>query len=237
MLIILVIALQAVTPFATARIRAQQFAPNAAYLAINPVSASPSGPWDTSVGTTEALGYGGGAGPGVNAPGSAGWSVGNNTSGSDSGFNASPGPVFISAAPVSPWPPDDPYMAVPDHPAFGVHRPTDGYYWWAFGQCTWWAQYMRRDQNLTYLGDARNWASGANARGYRVGTLPAPHSTVVFRPGAQGAGGAGHVGHVEAVYPDGWFLMSEMNFYWNGGGWGRVDYRFAHTGRGVAFIY
>ena len=37
--------------------------------------------------------------------------------------------------------------------------------------------------------------------------------------------------------PGGWFLISEMNFYWNGGGWGRVDYRFAHSGPGVYFIY
>jgi len=36
---------------------------------------------------------------------------------------------------------------------------------------------------------------------------------------------------------DGWFLISEMNFYWNGGGWGRVDYRYAHSGWGVSFIY
>jgi surface antigen len=65
----------------------------------------------------------------------------------------------------------------------------------------------------------------------------APNASVVFHGGAQGAGGAGHVAHVEAVYPGGWFLVSEMNFYWNGGGWGYVDYRFAHEGWGVVFIY
>jgi hypothetical protein len=32
-------------------------------------------------------------------------------------------------------------------------------------------------------------------------------------------------------------MISEMNFYWNGGGWGKVDYRFVHEGWGVAFIY
>ena len=62
-------------------------------------------------------------------------------------------------------------------------------------------------------------------------------ATVVFQPGVEGAGGAGHVAHVEAVYPGGWFLISEMNFYWNGGGWGRVDYRFAYARSGVSFIY
>ena len=126
---------------------------------------------------------------------------------------------------------------VPGHPAFKVNRPADGYYWWAFGQCTWWAQNTRRDENLSYIGDAKYWAAGAAARGYRVGTQPAVNATVMFRPGVEGAGGAGHVAHVEAVYPGGWFLISEMNFYWNGGGWGRVDYRFAHSGPGVYFIY
>jgi len=28
-----------------------------------------------------------------------------------------------------------------------------------------------------------------------------------------------------------------MSFYWNGGGWGRISFRYAHTGPGVAFIY
>jgi len=31
--------------------------------------------------------------------------------------------------------------------------------------------------------------------------------------------------------------LSEMNFHWNGGGWDRVDYRYAHVGTGVSFIY
>jgi surface antigen len=95
-----------------------------------------------------------------------------------------------------------------------------GYYWWAFGQCTWWAQSKRRDENLRRMGDARYWAANAPTRGYHVGTTPRVGATVVFQPGVQGAGGAGHVAHVEAVYAHGWFLVSEMNFSWNGGGWG-----------------
>ncbi len=127
-------------------------------------------------------------------------------------------------------------MAVPGHPAFAASGP-NGYYVVAWGQCTWWAQYERRDENLQSIGNAQYWAAGAAARGYRVGSVPAAGSTVVFQPGVQGAGGAGHVAHVVAVYPNGWFLVSEMNFYWNGGGWARVDYRYAHAGAGVAFIY
>jgi hypothetical protein len=228
-------AIRVVIPLTAQKATAQSFSPNGAMLALDPAGAPPTGPWDTSSGATEALGQGGGAGPGVNAPGSAGAPVGD--TGPVGNYNASPGAVFVSPPPMEPWPPGDVFGTVPGHPAFKVNRPADGYYWWAFGQCTWWAQNTRRDENLSYIGDAKYWAAGAAARGYRVGTQPAVNATVMFRPGVEGAGGAGHVAHVEAVYPGGWFLISEMNFYWNGGGWGRVDYRFAHSGPGVYFIY
>jgi hypothetical protein len=228
-------AVRVVIPLTAQKAAAQLFSPNGALLALDPAGAAPTGPWDTASGATEALGQGGGAGPGVNAPGSAGAPIGD--TGPAGNYNASPGAVFVSPPPMEPWPPGDVFMSVPAHPAFWVNRPADGYYWWAFGQCTWWAQNTRRDENLSYIGDAKYWASGAAARGYRVGAQPAVNATVVFRPGTEGAGGAGHVAHVEAVYPGGWFLISEMNFYWNGGGWGKVDYRFAHSGYGVYFIY
>jgi surface antigen len=227
-------ALYTISPLSPIRSHSSDFTPQAALMALNSNDAQSGGPWDTSAGAAQALGLGGGAGPGVTAPGSAGLPVA--TGGDGGNFTASPGAVFISAAPVSPWPPDDPFMEVPNHPAYRVGT-SSGYYSGAFGQCTWWAAYSRHDENLTYLGDAHSWAVDAQARGYRVGRVAAPNATVVFYPGAQGAGGAGHVAHVEAVYPGGWFLVSEMNFYWNGGGWGRVDYRFAHEGAGVAFIY
>ena len=38
-------------------------------------------------------------------------------------------------------------------------------------------------------------------------------------------GWAGHVAYVEHVNPNGSFVVSEMNFYGAGGGWGRVDRR------------
>jgi surface antigen len=128
-------------------------------------------------------------------------------------------------------------MYVPGHPSFKMSRPANGYYWWAFGQCTWWAQYKRQDENLRHMGNARYWAAGAASRGYRIGHTPRAGATVVFQPGVEGAGGAGHVAHVEKVYPGNWFLISEMNFYWNGGGWGRVSYRFVYVRSGVSFIY
>ena len=205
--------------------------------ASNTATGDPTGPWDTASGAY--LGLGGGAGPGVKAPGSAGLPSGKSSGDSGPKTNSAPPKTSsaISPPPVHPWPPRWAYMYVPGHPAFGVSRPSNGYYWWAFGQCTWWAQYKRQDENLRHMGNARYWAGSAAARGYRVGGTPVKGATVVFQPGVEGAGGAGHVAHVEAVYPGGWFLVSEMNFFWNGGGWGRVDYRFAYARSGVSFIY
>jgi len=224
----------AVTPLA-GRVFSQKFVPSAARIAVNP-SVAPSGPWASMSGAAQSLGIGGGAGPGVKAPGTAGLPVKAPSKQTSTPPKTSPPPSNgISPAPVSPWPPTNAYMFVPGHYSFAVQP--NGYYSWAFGQCTWWAQWERRDENLTHMGNAMYWASSASARGYRVGTTPVAGATVVFQPGVQGAGGAGHVAHVVAVYPDGWFLVSEMNYYWNGGGWGRVDYRFAHMGWGVQFIY
>ncbi|MFI5271842.1 MAG: CHAP domain-containing protein [Ktedonobacterales bacterium] len=201
---------------------------------------APTGPWATGSGVTTTLGLGGGAAPGVKAPGSAGATVSKQAQTSaqshSSGQPAASGGTGIAPAPFQPWPPANAFMYVAGHPAFGVSD-ANGYYWWAFGQCTWWAQYKKQNENLTRMGSARYWAAGAAARGYRVGGSPVAGATVVFQAGVQGAGGDGHVAHVEAVYPSGWFLVSEMNFYANGGGWGRVDYRYAHTGWGVSFIY
>jgi surface antigen len=186
--------------------------------------------WSASAG---ALSLGGGAGPGVKAPGSAGLPV--TTQPQPSGAPTSG--VDVSPAPFAPWPPRNPWMAVPGHSAFAVSGPPGNFYSWAFGQCTWWAQWERRAENLMHMGNAQNWAGVAATRGYTISSHPRPNATVVFQPGVQGAGGAGHVAHVVAVYPGGWFLVSEMNFYWNGGGLARVDYRYVHSGWGVQFIY
>lgn len=106
-----------------------------------------------------------------------------------------------------------------------------------FGACTWYAWYRHQNEPLMQLGNAASWAYTARAHGLSVGSTPRVGATVVFQPGVQGASPAGHVAHVEAVYGNGWFLVSEMSFYWNGGGWGRVSYRYAHVGAGVSFIY
>lgn len=106
-----------------------------------------------------------------------------------------------------------------------------------FGNCTWYAWYRHQNEPLMKLGNAAGWASSASSHGLSTGTAPVVGATVVFQGGVQGASAQGHVGHVEDVYSNGWFLISEMAFYWNGGGWGKVNYRYVHTGAGVSFIY
>lgn len=106
-----------------------------------------------------------------------------------------------------------------------------------FGSCTWYAWYRHQDEPLMQLGNAAQWAYSAGGHGLATGSEPAVGATAVFQAGIEGASGMGHAAHVEAVYGGGWFLVSEMAFTWNGGGWGRVSYRYAHTGAGVSFIY
>ena len=119
--------------------------------------------------------------------------------------------------------------------AYGMS--SHGFYSNLFGWCTWYAAYRHQNEPLMQLGNAASWAWNAPRHGLHTGSRPAVGATVVFQPGVQGASGLGHVGHVEKVYSNGWFLISEMSFYWNGGGWGRVSYRYVHTGSGVSFIY
>jgi surface antigen len=228
--------LQAVSPIGAAPAQLQSFTLLTDQLGSGDHGSAPTGPWDTSSGAADTLGLGGGAAPGTSAPGSAGLPT-TGKSGS-SGSNKVGPSTTISRAPLSPWPPYNQFKVYPPgYSSYGVNEPANDYYYWAFGQCTWWAQHKRGDENLRHMGNAQYWNTSARARGYRVGSTPAVGATVVFEPGVQGAGGAGHVAHVEKVYPGGWFLVSEMNFYWNGGGWGRVDYRYAHSGSGVSFIY
>lgn len=148
------------------------------------------------------------------------------------GGGTSYGPRSYSATPggISQW-------AYTGHPAYGMSDyrgdPNAAY----FGSCTWYAQYRRMDERLISLGNAAQWAWNARSHGLSTGSTPRVGATVVFQPGVQGASSVGHVGHVEAVYSNGWFLESAMSTYWNGGGWGRVSYVYAHTGYGVSFIY
>jgi surface antigen len=145
-----------------------------------------------------------------------------------------PQPPEPTTAPVGPY---DNWTPPPGYTSFAIEDFSTDPWAYSFGQCTWWVRYKRLDENLTLMGDAWNWANSARARGLTVTTTPAANATVVFAPYVQGAGGLGHVAHVEQLLSDGWVLVSEMNFFWNGGGLGRVSYRFIQAGDGVWFIH
>ncbi len=102
------------------------------------------------------------------------------------------------------------------NPANYVYRP-------AFGQCAWWPEVLHPNNPNILFG--------------RRSSVPAPGAVMYFAPGVQGAGSAGHYAEVVAVLGNGWLLISEMNDYWRGGGWGRVNYRYVYLSAGVSFIY
>jgi surface antigen len=138
---------------------------------------------------------------------------------------------------TSPTPGGISQWAYTDRPAYAMSDFRGDPYHSYFGACTWYAWYRHQNEPLMRLGMAYQWPSRAPAFGLRVGRVPVVGATVVFAPGVQGASSGGHAAHVEAVYGGGWFIVSEMSFWWNGGGWRRVSYRYAHTRYGVSFIY
>lgn len=141
--------------------------------------------------------------------------------------------VHTSAVSFSPAPAHLSQWAYTGRASYPEPRGTfQGYTW---GWCTSGAALLAHD-NLRGLGNAAEWARNAAARGMRVSSMPVAGATAVFQPFVQGAGGGGHVSHVAAVYGNGWFLSEDVNFWWNGGGFGRISFRYAHAGPGVSFI-
>lgn len=232
-------AIATVTPLASGKtegLAVHAAGPLGLPVALDAANKPPSGQWVAMIGAQPNQDVGGGAGPGVQAPGSAGLPVASVHNVVNTGAPSPQAAGAVSPPPLSPWPPTNAYAAVPGYGAFAMSD-VGGYYYWAFGQCTWWAQYERKDENLMHMGNAQYWAGVAASRGYHVSGTPRVGATVVFQPGVQGASSGGHVGHVVAVYGNGWFLLAETAFWWNGGGFGRVSYRYAHAGSGVSFIY
>jgi LysM repeat protein len=72
------------------------------------------------------------------------------------------------------------------------------------GWCTW---YVATKRNVTWRGDAGYWYANASAQGYPVGPTPKVGSIMVTWESW-----AGHVAYVEAVNPDGSWVVSEMNW-------------------------
>ena len=103
-----------------------------------------------------------------------------------------------------------------------------------FGQCTWAAAHLRPDENLSGLGNAKDWLWNAQRRGLPTGYTPRVGATVVFQPGVDGASWLGHVAHVVAVASGGRFEIEAMN---DAAGWGRYAFRWVEMRNGVSFIY
>jgi hypothetical protein len=96
-----------------------------------------------------------------------------------------------------------------------------------FGYCNWWVLALHPNQQDILYGKEYT----------RSGTA-VPGAAVWFDPNVQGASSEGHWAQAVAVSSDGyWVLITEMNFAWRGGGFGRVDFRYIHVGPGVVFIH
>ena len=97
----------------------------------------------------------------------------------------------------------------------------------AYGYCTY---YVAEKRNIPWLGNAIDWWPNARAYGQPEGQTPRVGAVMVTRES-----GYGHVAYVEAVYPDGSWRVSEMNF----AGWNRVSTRVVRFGQVplVGFIY
>lgn len=113
---------------------------------------------------------------------------------------------IVWRVPVSQW-------AVPPGCFAGLYRPdpsavvyrANGSIIPYFGDCNWWPEALLHLDGMQFMTALPSHAAP------RVGV-------VVAWPG--------HWGFVESIGPNGWILVSEMNFYWRGGGFGVVDYRY-----------
>jgi len=134
--------------------------------------------------------------------------------------------------------PSDPRIKDSDFDAPSVQATQTGYSGnaYALGQCTWYV-YNRIAQIGKsidpYFGNGGDWNDTAPGKGYTVTNTPVAGSAVCFE-GWHGGGSSvyGHVGFVEHVYPDGTFLISEMNV----GGEFSMAWRIMKNGPGLSFI-
>jgi surface antigen len=109
--------------------------------------------------------------------------------------------------------------------AFG---PLADYFPW--GQCTWYVASLR---NVTWNGNADQWAATARAAGRPEGMTPRVGAIVVFG-GGNGYSGFGHVAYVVSVQGSHSFTVDEGNFL----GLGIVDQRHIGSLHDVeAFVY
>jgi peptidoglycan endopeptidase LytE len=106
--------------------------------------------------------------------------------------------------------------------------PATGFPW---GWCTW---YVATRRPVPWRGNAIEWYGNARAMGFPVGSRPVVGAIMVT---TESPIGLGHVAYVEQVYPDGSWLISEMNY----GMFGVTDQRTIRPGQLggalIGFIY
>jgi LysM repeat protein len=97
----------------------------------------------------------------------------------------------------------------------------------AYGYCTW---YVASRRPVPWTGDAWMWFGNAKAMGFRTGNVPQPGAIMVTWESW-----VGHVAYVEAVYSDGSWTVSEMNYQ----RWNVIDQRTIRPGEVplIGFIY
>jgi surface antigen len=100
---------------------------------------------------------------------------------------------------------------------FGGHNSTS--YWGAYAghNCTNYVAYVESTVNGATspgndLGNAKDWAVNAQAKGYTVNSAAAKGAVAQWDANAGGAGSSGHVAYVESVNADGSITISEDNY-------------------------
>jgi len=134
----------------------------------------------------------------------------------------------IKAAEYVPPPPPSKYVPPPPPSKYvPPPLPNESSNVFPYGYCTW---YVATKYHVTWDGNAKDWFANAAARGYKVGSTPAVGSIMVTMESY-----LGHVAYVEAVYPNGSWEVSEMNY----AGWGIISQRIIYPGTiyVIGFIY
>ncbi|GGD99835.1 CHAP domain-containing protein [Jeotgalicoccus aerolatus] len=101
-----------------------------------------------------------------------------------------------------------------------VSSASNGTNYYTWGSCAWYVFEKRSSMGMSVgngWGDAKSWASNAQAAGYSVNNTPSVGSIMQAPAYTNGSYGQGHVAIVERVNGDGSILVSEMQF---GGGLG-----------------
>lgn len=118
-------------------------------------------------------------------------------------------------------------------PAYNSYATAQAGNRYSYGYCTWYVYNRRAELGMpigSFWGNASSWAYMARSAGYRVDNTPAVYSIM---QDSYSAGGYGHVAVVEAVYPDGSILVSEMNY----AGWNVASSRTLSAGQAAGYTY